>query len=348
MSWLAALCLAGCAQDPAATDAVAAPASDATSAIAPVQPARLKVSGAQILAPSGKPIIMRGYNWGQWGTVQPQDGADNAGQGANSVRLPLRWWGDWKDGVDSRDDGAPGHIDPAHLALLDQTVQWAAQNHLWATIFVDSNNGQGAEDATNGDDNFWTDPAMKQKFIEVWQFLVQRYRNVPYIAAYEILPEPRPTGVSNASVRAFYDSIIPSIRALDARTPIVVGPNNAYNLHDLDDAYTTIDNNLIYTGDYFIFPDADPLNRMPFISDFQTTRNAPVWINQVGILTGDDGAMDLATQVLDGLEPLGVGWSWWTYRELTTSPDQHGIYYSDVNGGWILKPDWFTFVGSYF
>src|SRR5205814_948010 len=155
---------------------------------------RLSVSGAQVLDPQGHPIILRGYNWGQWGTVLPQDAADNVTQGANSVRIPLRWWGDWRDGVDSRDPGAPGHIDPAHLAILDQTITWATSHHLWVTLFVDSNYGQGAAGRT---DNFWTDPAMKKQFTEVWQFLTRRYLHTPLMGAYEILPEPNPIGVSD-------------------------------------------------------------------------------------------------------------------------------------------------------
>src|SRR5438270_8239198 len=52
------------------------------------QPGRLSVSGRQILDPARHPIILRGYNWGEWGTVQPQDAAENLAQGANSVRIP--------------------------------------------------------------------------------------------------------------------------------------------------------------------------------------------------------------------------------------------------------------------
>jgi endo-1,4-beta-mannosidase len=337
LAYLVAAALGGCGGSPST------PAADAAA-----PPPRLTIAGAQILDPSGQPLVMRGYNWGQWGTTQPEDAADNVQQGANAVRIPIRWWGVYKDGIDSRDDAAPGHIDPAHLAVLDQTMQWASDHHLWITLFVDSNNGQGAGDATNGDDNFWTDAAMKQEFVEVWQFLVERYRDLPALAAYEILPEPRPTGVDNAAVRAFYDSIIPTLRALDARTPIVVGGNHAYALHDLDDAFTTIDDKLIYTGDYFIFPDGDPLDRMHDISDFTAAHGAPVWINQVGVLTGDPCAMSMANQVLDGLDALDVGWAWWTYRELTTSADQHGIYYSAGDGSWIVKPDWLTFVDGFF
>jgi aryl-phospho-beta-D-glucosidase BglC (GH1 family) len=308
------------------------------------QPGRLSVSGKQILDPARHPITLRGYNWGQWGTVQPQDADENVAQGANSVRIPLRWWGDYKDGVDSRNPSAPGHIDPAHLQLLDRTIAEATSKHLWVILFVDSNYGQGAGGHT---DNFWTDAPMKQQFVEVWQFLIKRYLNKPYIAAWEILPEPNPIGVSDDRVRAFYDSIIPVIRAIDKRTPIVVGPNKDYSLKHLDAAHTTIDRNIIYTGDYFIFD--KPLDRIPDILGFEQKYHAPVWINQVGIPSGNTDSKAKARSVLGAFNDNGIGWSWWTYRVLSTDPNTHGIYYVDPKNPnhWLLKRDWYTLVGGY-
>jgi len=211
-------------------------------------------------------------------------------------------------------------------------------------LFVDSNYGQGAGGRA---DNFWTDPAMKQQFVQVWQFLVNRYKNTRYIGAWEILPEPMAAGVSDADVKAFYDSIIPDIRAIDRRTPIVVGPSHAYSLKHLDAAYTTIDKNIIYTGDYFIF--AEPLNRMSDITGFIGEYQAPVWINQVGIPSGDPDAQQKARTVLGALDAAHVGWAWWTYRIAGSNPDDHGIYYVDPTDSsrWVCKTDWLSLVGDF-
>ncbi|OLB81368.1 MAG: hypothetical protein AUI14_03645 [Actinobacteria bacterium 13_2_20CM_2_71_6] len=342
----AALLLAACGTagpNRHSTPSAAAP-TDVPPPPASGTPDRLAVSGPRIVDPAGHDIILRGYNWGQWGTVQPQDAADNVAQGANSVRIPLRWWGDWKDNVDSRADAAPGHIDPAHLAVLDQTIAWAAGHHLWVILFVDSNYGQGAGGQT---DNFWTNPATKQHFIEVWQFLVARYAHTPYIGAYEILPEPNPPGVGDVDVKAFYDSVIPVLRRIDARTPVVVGPNRDYDLKRLTAAYSTVDKNIIYTGNYFIFDNA--LSRIQDITAFVKQFNAPVYINQVGIPSGKPDSQAKARSVLAALNGDGIGWSWWTYRISGSSPDQHGIYYQDPNDRtkWIVKSDWLNLVGGY-
>jgi len=307
-------------------------------------PARLSVSGANVVDPAGNPIVLRGYNWGQWGTVQPQDPGDNVAAGANSVRIPLRWWGEWKDGVDSRDPDAPGHISAEHLALLDRTIAQASDNHLWITLFVDSDHGQGAGGRP---DNFWTNPAMKQEFKEVWQFLVRRYKSTPYLGAFEILPEPKPIGVGDDGVRAFYDEMIGVIRGIDRRTPVVVGPNDNYSCSHLEGARTTVDPKVIYTCNYFIFD--KPLNRIGLITGFRAAHDVPVWINQVGVESGDTDAKLKARSVLQAFNDNGIGWAWWTYRIVGTNPDTHGIYYRDPADptGWILKRGWLDLVNGY-
>lgn len=321
---------------------------DSGELVDPTPPRRLAVSGAQVLDPDGEPIVLRGYNWGAWGQAQPEDGPNNAAAGANSVRIPLRWWGEWREDVDSRLPGAgiPGHINPDHLAILDQTVQWAIDNRLWVTLFVDSNYGQGAPNQQHHDqnDNFWTNEPMRQEFVEVWQFLVERYRGLPYIGAYELLPEPRPPGVTPEGVRAWYEALIPEIRALDARTPVIIGPGDAYNLRLIDTAYTEVDDNVIYAGNYFIFD--HPLSRMEYIDAFVAERNAPVWIDQVGIESGDEMARDRAEEVLVALNARGTGWAWWQLRAGSENADGHGIYYQDGNGGWEVKERWLALVND--
>jgi hypothetical protein len=319
---------------------------DSGELVDPTPPLRLRVSGASVLDPNGDPLVLRGYNWGAWGLAQHGDAADNAAAGANHVRIPLRWWGEWRKGVDSRMKDAEGHINPDHLRFLDKTIRWATENHLWVTLFVDSNYGQGAPNQKHHDreDNFWTNERKRQEFVEVWRFLVERYRGWAYIGAYELLPEPRPPGITPEGVRAFYEALIPEIRALDPRTPIVIGPGDGYDLRLLDTAYTEVDSNVIYAGNYFIF--GNPLSRMDDIDAFIAERNAPVWIDQVGIDANDDNevALKSAEKVLEALNQRDVGWAWWQFRAGTENPNSHGIYYQDGNGGWELKEHFLAIV----
>jgi len=145
--------------------------------------ARLSVDGDKILDPSGVAIELRGWNWGQWGSEQAQDAADNAAQGANVVRIPLRWWGFYNNEdqtsdpvtrIDSRSDDAPGHIEPQHLRALDRMIRDAACHGLWIDLFLDSNCGQASATggtaaycgtvASGAPASFANDPEMVEEF----------------------------------------------------------------------------------------------------------------------------------------------------------------------------------------
>lgn len=326
--------------------------------------ARLSVSGTRILDPSGNTILLRGWNWGRWGSVQPQDGSDNVLQGANVVRIPLRWWGQWGDAsIDSRSDASPGHIDPAHLAQLDQTLLEASNSHLWVDLFVDSNCGQAsvtndtADVCGTGNDgkpaNFMNDPATKQKFVELWQFLVARYKDKPYLGMYEILPEPNFTctdsGCSDYSTApTFYASIIPSIRALDARTPILVGPDGGYDVRQIATADIPNVSGLIYTGNFLDNAAAHP-DWVSYATNFQSAKNVPVFIQQVGVRKSDTDAVTMATTLLTKLNANNLGWTWWTYRE-ENSPSGQGYapWYVNGSGAWVENPTWLTMITDEF
>jgi len=319
------------------------------------------VSGARILDPSGAPIVLRGWNWGQWGTMQPQDAADNRTEGATVVRIPLRWWGAWgEDSVNARADDAPGHIEPGHLSTLDDMIDQAGRAGLWIDLFVDSNCGQAsvANDTVDvcgtGSDgkpaNFLNDADAKQKLVEVWQFLVQRYADKPYIGMYEILAEPNftcsDTGCTDyGSAPAFYASIIPSIRALDPRTPILVGAIGGYDIRQIATAYIPDVPGLIYTGDLLQYGSSHP-KFLTFATDFRAAKNVPLFIQQVGVRQSDTDAATTADTILSVLNGDGIGWTWWTYREHSSKGTGYAPYWLQDDGTWGMKSDWLALISG--
>lgn len=356
---------AGLGPDAAMMNDAALPPDAASAYDGPTTVPRLSVSGAQVLDPAGRPIVLRGWNWGQWGSVQPQDATDNVMQGANAVRIPLRWWGLWGEAtVDSRRDASPGHVDPAHLALLDAMIKQATDQHLWVVLFVDSNCGQAsiANDTvavcgtgTDGNPaNFQNDPATKQKFVELWQFLAARYATTPYLGMYEILPEPNFTCGKNGgcadwtTAPKFYASIIPSIRAADARTPILVGPDGGYDIRKIDTAYIPDVKGLVYTGDALEFVANNP-DFITAATDFRTKFTVPVFIQQVGVRQSDANASMVADTILSLLDRDGLGWTWWTYRE-TKSPNGLGYapFFQDKVGPWSENVAWLALITGKF
>jgi hypothetical protein len=350
-----------------ATDADATPLDGARSdgATDGGAPARLSVSGPDILGPDGSKVILRGWNWGEWGTEQPSDASDNAMQGATIVRIPLRWWGPYPTGVDARLDSDPGHIEAGHLAALDKTIGDAIAAGLWVDLFVDSNCGQGspsldtiANCGTGSDGtaaNFENDAASLKAFTEMWTFLAGHYATWPKIAMYEILPEPNwgcsaGGGCSNwVGFAEFYANEIPALRVADPVTPILIGPGGGYDIQKIDTALVTGFPNLIYTGDLLSHA-ASLSTSIPAATAFRSKNNVPVFIQQVGVKKSDANAEATLNSVLGGLRDAGIGWTWWTYREpRAATGDGFAPWYS-ADGGktWMEDTHWLGLIDGYF
>ncbi|HTL97328.1 MAG TPA: cellulase family glycosylhydrolase [Holophagaceae bacterium] len=340
----------------------------------PVQgaPARLRISGADILGPDGKPLTLRGWNWGRWGITQPDDAARNGSEGANCVRIPLRWWGYYDGkGIDSRDDAqtATAGIDPGHLAILDGMVEQASKAKLWIILFIDSNCGQDGTQGAPADlsmvqycdpkglypngHNFWTDPDARARFIEAWKFIAARYKDTPYLGMFEPLPEPNPASADDADITTFYGQVMTALRPVAPGIPFLLGPR-LYKMTDASKAYNTAWSDVVYTGDLFVHTGgtqaqniADLTTRLQALVDLRAANRVPVFVQQAGVQSGEDP--DLA--YLDALLPLlnqnGVGYTYWMYRD-TLNPDAYGVIYQDGNGGWITKQPFLDAISASF
>lgn len=330
------------------------------------QAIRLRVNGSQILTPEGTPIELKGINWGWWGTAKPEDAQETARMGANVVRMPFRWYFEGEKS-DIRDSNAPGNISPQGLALLDQYIDWCAKQKLWVILFAGSDEGAGGNP-----ENYWTNPELKQEFLETWAFLAQRYKDKPYIAAYELLSEPHPKKpATSKDIRNFYQEVIAVIRQYDPNTPLIVGPNDHYDINQLEDAYIKKEKNLIYTFNFYLpteyvktqkrkeqglplvtypgtFQDKQGqtivLNKEYLIRilqpalNFRDQYNVPVFVNQVGVRSEAPGQLQYMTDVLDIFYKYKIPFTYWTYR---TRHDrtQHGLYWMNEQGIYQPKTD---------
>lgn len=348
--------------------------SVAAHAAAPAQPPgppRLSVSGADVLDPAGKPILLRGWNWGHWGKAQPQDGAENAAQGANVVRIPLRWWGFYKGRggtVDSREDGATATagIDPANLRHLDDMVRWASAAKLWIVLFIDSDCGQnGTQDARERQycdpqgrypqgHNFWTDAEARKRFINVWRFVAARYKDTPYLGMFEPLPEPNPPGVPDAQIAAFYDELMAAIRPVAPGVPFLIG-GRGYKAPAIRSVYNPAWKDVVYTGNLFLHARKggggegalkDIRQRAEDLLALRNQHKVPVFVQQVGVRSGEDPDRRLVKGVLQHLVDQRIGFAYWEYRG-STSPDEYGVHYERGNQ-WVAKREWIDAVSAAF
>ena len=351
------------------------PAPAPTPAPAPAPVTRLTLNGSAMLAPDGKPIMLRGINEGTWGKMRGYDATTIAAQGANVVRVLIRWWGLYGGtDVESRLDAAPGHFEPGHVTQFLQQVQWCIDAGLWVVPVIDSNCGQnGLQDAATakycdptgtypGGRNFWTDLTQRQLFKEAWIYLASILKDKPNIAFYELLPEPLAGRDSSygAEVSAFYQELMAAIedQAGDKRTPFLVGARDAYNINLCDEAYIAAPrwtNRVVYTVNLFVRTgktQAENLanidSRLGALVAMRNNRNVPVFIQQFGVRTGDDPTGFYLDAGLSKLTAAGVGYTGWQWRQNTSSMDEYAIVVEDAStGADIVKNDVLALYSKY-
>lgn len=321
---------------------------------------RLRTQGDKIYYPSGKEAMLRGFTWGTWGTTRFHDADRNTHEGANTVRIVLRWWGKYyDDSVDSRDDDAPGNIDPEHLDELDRMVEQASEKGLWIDLAIDSDCGQnGLQQDVPGTQaycdptgkygsaghNFWTDKEARAKFIETWKFVADRYKKTPYIGMFELLPEPNPITFPASEISKFYQELIAAVHPIDSRTPLLIG-SRVYMIKLVESSYIDTDAPIIYTGNLFAHPEIgaygdvmyDLEYRLSHLIDFREKHNVPVFVQQTGVRSADDPGEIYTNAVLALLNKNSVGWDWWEYRQQGPFAGGYGVWYVKVDGTWVKK-----------
>jgi endoglucanase len=330
-------------------------------------PARLTVEGKNIKTPDGNTIELRGVNWGWWETAQPQDAVEAIAMGANVIRMPFRWYFGGT-GSDIRQTGAPGNIKPGGLALLDQYIDWCVQQKIWVVLFAGSDLGAG--DST---ENYWSNTSLRQEFIATWEFLADRYKNKPYIAAYELLSEPHPKKtVSATQVLQFYEEIMTAIRKHDTLTPFMIGPNDHYDINLLEDIRSTKDPKIIYTFNYYlptdyIKPDKREQAGLPIVSypdtytdfdgntvhltkdylvqilqpaiQFRNKYQVPVFVNQMGVRSRCPNNLVYLADVCDIFYQYQVPFTYWTYRT-RDDEKEYGLYwFNKTTQQYVFKSD---------
>jgi hypothetical protein len=331
---------------------------------------RASISGSQILDGSGNPLQLRGMNWGSWGKSLSTDAADDIAQGANVVRLPLRWWGVYGSlETDSRDDLEIGtaRIKPANLARLDSEMAQLQAAGLWILLFIDSNCGQsglqtGSETfcgsvgsyAVTGR-NFFTDLSQRALFIDVWKFIAQRYANIPRLLAFELLPEPLDGRDATWAddVRDFYRELIAAIRTVDTRTPFLVGARDGYKIDFAAEAMMPERNDCIYTGNMLnpvVTGLADLPARTNSLISFRAASNVPILVQQLGRQSSNDLDLKRIRAAMSICNANALHYTFWQKRDNGASPDNYGNYWPTTAAAvaWNRKDDEWNLVAQYY
>eukprot|EP01043_Picozoa_sp_COSAG02_P094893 COSAG02_NODE_31297_length_536_cov_0.659039_1_plen_178_part_11 len=107
----------------------------------------------------------------------------------------------------------------------------------------------------------------------MWKHVAAHYASWPYIAAFEVLSEPRDKAIAATKVRDFYENACAAAQSASPETPCMVGPAPYYKLWNFDEGILLKSQNVIYTFDYFvpadyIFGTVDKSHQVPIIGSY--------------------------------------------------------------------------------
>ncbi|HEY3323421.1 MAG TPA: cellulase family glycosylhydrolase [Planctomycetota bacterium] len=276
-------------------------------------PARLKVSGQEILAPDGKPIRLRGFNVLWWGPPTAQDAADVQELGANCVRYQFGY-------------KPAGKFDPKQLNFMEQQIRHFTGRGMWVIPQVHTFEKKISDKQIAAP---WNDAEIQREFLEMWTWIIEKFRSEPFIAAWEPINEPH--NATKEQVKEWYVQTVAHFRKLDPITPIVVEGTDYSNPWNLEDYLKLDDPGIIYSFHMYTpheythqqkekpqdYPGkwsrAFLAEKMSPVIKFREKHNVPVYCGEWGAVTLAPNYEQWLRDVGSILEENALPWTHWAW-----------------------------------
>ncbi len=299
--------------------------------------------GKQLVDATGKPLLLRGINLGNWLVNEGymfrfEDGPQSAREIEayfNELIGPeeaQKFWHEYRDQYITQKDielihraGFNSIRIPLHhkffgpgndegFALLDRVIEWSHQAGLY--VIFDLHSAPGGQTGANIDDSWgypwlYDSPGEQQKTIAIWQRVADHYHDNPTVLGYDLLNEPIPhypaLAVLKPKLEPLMKRITHAIREVDANHVII--PTGAVWDSDFSILGEPFDPNSMYTFHKYWMP---PLQEsiQPYV-DYRERYNVPIWLGESG-----ENKDEWIAQFVALLEKNNIGWAFWPYKKM--------------------------------
>src|SRR3989338_3179854 len=355
----------------------------------------LKVSGTRIIDETGKEVILKGFSLGGWlmmegymfggrntpehdfrasferalgkaelddftktfrdTFIQENDIKTIKGWGANCIRVPFNYrFIEFED--------RPYSLNEDGIGYLDRIVGWCGKHGLYCIL--DLHAAPGAQNAAWHSDSYgkaelFNSEANKDRYLRLWFFLADRYRECGSVAGYDVLNEPDVGVLEEHKVRELYEAVTKEIRSTDTKRIIFLegnmwaqrleflgrpkDDNTVYSIH----AYAPID----FTHNfevglrypckaYGVMWNKDRFDMMArAYSDFVEKVGVPLYLGEFGVSAreGCCGEAEWVRDMLDICKKYNLNWTYWTYKTIANYAYPDGIYRYLGNPAWVNR-----------
>jgi len=300
----------------------------------------------QIVDGSGKPLLIRATNLGNWlvpeGYMWLFEGGPQSPSEIRALVLELlgpegsaAFWQKYRENYITRDDLALLHRAgfnairvPLHYTLfdsdaaegfklLDQLIAWSRAENLY--VILDLHAAPGGQTGANIDDSagypwLYRSPQEQEHLAAIWRRLAMHYRNEPAVLGYDLLNEPIPhfpkLAPLNSSLEPVYKKLSAEIRKVDTRHILFLG--GAQWDSNFSVFGKPFDPNLAYTfHKYWTAPDESVIRQY---LDFRDHNDVPIWMGESG-----ENTDEWIAQFVNTLEKSNIGWAFWPYKKMEKS-----------------------------
>jgi hypothetical protein len=227
--------------------------------------------------------------------------------GFNTIRIPLHY------ALFMGDDGV---MTGEGWTLLDRVLGWARKAGLY--VILDLHAAPGGQTGINHDDGpgyplmFYV-PRDRALTVKLWKAIAQVHAGDPALLGYDILNEPiapyHDVATLNPRLEPFYKEVTGAIRSVDpGRIVILAGGQWSSSFDMFGPPFAP---NLAYT--YHSFWASTKRDSIQRHLNFSNRYVVPLFLGETGELTDEWNARFRKLH-----EAHGIGWSFWTYKNLDT------------------------------
>ncbi|MDP3786790.1 MAG: cellulase family glycosylhydrolase [Candidatus Omnitrophota bacterium] len=238
-----------------------------------------------------------------------------ASLGFNHVRVPFHY-----NLFISEDD--PGAWKEDGFEILDDLINWCSEYGLY--VILDMHCAPGGQTGANIDDSIddqpdlWTSDLNKQKTVDVWRKIAERYKDNTTVIGYDLLNEPIaskfPKYDNEKDLIPLYKAIVSAIREVDSNHIIFLeGSNWGNNFKKFPEPF---DSNVVYS--FHKYWDKTDKNSIKDYLRLAEKHNVPLWCGETG---ENNNQWYYACMQL--FEDYNIGWSFWAWKKVES---ESGIY----------------------
>lgn len=200
----------------------------------------------------------------------------------------------------------------AGFVRMDSLLQWCADNQMYLILDMHGAPGGQGKDANISDydsskSSLWESEANKQKLVDLWVKLAERYADSPWIGGYDLINEPNwELPNANKDLWDLFKRLTQAVRVVDKNHLIFLAGNSWGN--DYNGLPALWDNNIALS--FHKYWNNTDLNSLNFITSLRDQRNVPIWLGETG-----ENSNTWFSDLVALCEQNNIGWSWWPIKK---------------------------------